>query len=387
MKSFFYTLLGLFIFQASSTLQAQCTHPDYNALVALYNATDGPNWAFNNGWEDGAAGTDCDVCAWDYVICDINNRVKRLLMGSVGGPGTLPPEIGELEMLATLDLSYWDLTGTIPVEIGNLSNLTDLRIGWNDFVGPIPTEIGNLTNLEDLDLGHSDFASPLPESIGNLTNLTRIFAPAANFNGPIPESLGNLVNLTLLELSENDFSGAIPESLGNLENVGELDLGYNALTGDIPASLANIALDAYLGLNDNNLSGCIPPELLVRCGNGTTNIGNNTDLTASSFDLVCSDDVGLCQPNGTTLIALSEWKAYPNPMQETLVITLAGTTTTAHQLSSISIYQMDGKLVHIQAVTPTQNEIKVPVAHLASGMYYCRLDSETDGTVVKLVKE
>jgi hypothetical protein len=44
--------------------QAEC-----DALVALYVATDGPNWDRNAGWN-----TPTDPCGWEGVMCDAASR-------------------------------------------------------------------------------------------------------------------------------------------------------------------------------------------------------------------------------------------------------------------------------------------------------------------------
>lgn len=70
------------------------------ALVALYNATDGPNWANGARWV-----TAGDPCAWFGVTCDAAGAVTGLALGSNGLAGTLG-DVGPLApTLAHLDLS------------------------------------------------------------------------------------------------------------------------------------------------------------------------------------------------------------------------------------------------------------------------------------------
>ena len=57
--------------------------------------------------------------------------------------GPIPPEIGNLTNLTTLDLHSNQLTGEIPPEIGNLTNLTTLNLTDNQLTGIIPNEICN----------------------------------------------------------------------------------------------------------------------------------------------------------------------------------------------------------------------------------------------------
>ena len=55
---------------------AQLTSPDRAALVALYNATDGPNWTNNSGWL-----TDTPVGQWYGVATNDSGRVTSLTSG------------------------------------------------------------------------------------------------------------------------------------------------------------------------------------------------------------------------------------------------------------------------------------------------------------------
>lgn len=48
-------------------------HTDRHALVALYNATDGPNWRNNSNWITGA-----DLSQWYGVNVNTQGRVVEL---------------------------------------------------------------------------------------------------------------------------------------------------------------------------------------------------------------------------------------------------------------------------------------------------------------------
>ena len=63
--------------------------------------------------------------------------------------GAIPPGLGGLSALVTLDLSDNDLTGEIPEELGRLSNLEVLRLSGNSFTGCIPS---GLRDVADNDL-------------------------------------------------------------------------------------------------------------------------------------------------------------------------------------------------------------------------------------------
>ena len=209
------------------------------ALIALYEATDGPNWVDSENWL-----TDTPLGEWYGVDTDASGRVVRLDL-----TGRWDDEARE-----------WiphGLTGPIPTELGNLANLQTLRLGENDLSGSIPTELATLINLQQLDLGGNALAGPIPPELGNLANLERLDLGWNDLTGPIPPELGNLANLQTLSLGQNDLSGPIPPELATLVNLERLDLRRNALTAPIPQSFLKLDRLRYVRLTGNN-GLCVP---------------------------------------------------------------------------------------------------------------------------------
>ena len=75
---------------------------DREALVALYNATDGQNWREKRNWL-----SDKPLGKWEDVATDDNARV------------------------IVLDLIENHLSGEIPLELGSLASLGSLVLGEN----------------------------------------------------------------------------------------------------------------------------------------------------------------------------------------------------------------------------------------------------------------
>ena len=172
---------------------------DREALVAIYNSTEGPQWINDWNWT-----TDRPLGKWNGVSTDEHGRVIEIILGANG------------------------LTGTIPPELGNLANLEELILWDNDITGPIPPELGDLLNLKVLFLMNNEF------------------------NGLIPLELGNLANLEVLVLLNNDLTGLIPSELGNLVKLQSLELGGNKLTGELPQSLTMLTKLRSFGFYDND---------------------------------------------------------------------------------------------------------------------------------------
>lgn len=254
-----------------------CRATDSLALIALYNATDGPNW--KNSWQLAQP-----INTWDGVKTSPNGCVTELrlrsdnrLTGSIPTElGTLaslevlslagqfvdsiPLEIGALSNLRTLSLQG-NLTGSIPTELGNLINLQTLIIGRSQLSGSIPAEIGNLTKLRYLVLVDNQLTDSIPSTISKLTNLITLDLSRNQLKGVIPKEIGQLNTTYLISLSNNQLSGSLPKELGNLTRVSRLYLNHNQFSNNIPTELGNLANLQWLYLNNNLLSGTIPSEL------------------------------------------------------------------------------------------------------------------------------
>lgn len=279
MKHYYYFILP-FLFSVSTSF-AQTLEDDRQALVALYNATDGSNWTNKTGWNPSGVSAD-NPCGWFGVTCE-GGRVTELNIRHNGAFGHLPAEIGKLSALKVLNLNANDpgalqgvvgIGGAIPAELGNLSNLEYLDLGGNLFTGSIPSSLGNLQKLTFLDLSYLGFdagsdpvgelGGVIPPALGSLTNLKHLNLSNQNLSGSIPPGLGNLTALEYLNLAGNILIGSIPATFNNLVNLKLLDLhyvrssvrgydSYGALGGYIP-DLSGIPVAAYVDISGNSFT-------------------------------------------------------------------------------------------------------------------------------------
>ena len=140
--------------------------------------------------------------------------------------GILPPGLGQLSALESLDLRDNSLTGSIPTELGNLSQLRNLVLFRNSLTGSIPAELGNLSQLEYLHLGENSLTGSIPAELGNLGKLGYLYLFKNNLTGSIPPELGNLANLRDLYLYDNNLSGCMPVGLSSLDDIRTDGLEY-----------------------------------------------------------------------------------------------------------------------------------------------------------------
>ena len=250
-------LLAAFLLLTSGNAYAQnSVEADRAALVALYNATDGPNWTARINWLSNEL-----LSEWYGVTTDANGRVTNLNLGSNELTGSIPTELDQLTQLQMLNLHRNQLTGPIPTELGQLTQLQVLNLYTNQLTGPIPTELGQLTQLQVLNLFTNQLTGPIPTELGQLTQLRSLSLFTNQLTGPIPVELGQLTQLQHLSLTENELTGKIPVEVGDLAQLQRLYLGENELTGEIPVELGDLTQLVALLIHDNKLTGEIPVEL------------------------------------------------------------------------------------------------------------------------------
>lgn len=255
-KIFKLVLIAVVLIVEMPISKAECTepvHPDYNALMSFYEATNGNNWYVNYGWTAGVNEVQCNPCEdyWFGVECNDENRVIGLWLNYNNLEGTLPNEISALDQLENLSLYINNIQGNIPNSIAQLTNLKSINLRSNQLSGSIPIILSYMENLEELILSDNQLT------------------------GGIPPQLGLLENLKILNLSINSLEGSIPESLGNMINIEQFRLYQNNLTGSIPQSICQFPVVEEFVLYGNNLSGCLPNEIFNYCNLAFINILND----------------------------------------------------------------------------------------------------------------
>ena len=257
------------------------------ALVALYEATDGANWPYQNNWL-----SDKPVDLWYGVTTDGLGRVTELDLRFNSLSGSLP-NLNALTNLQRLWLASNNLTGPIP----NMDSLTRLRwldLSNNRLSGTVPT-FAALSNLKKLDLYGNLLTGQIPD-LSNLFRLESLVLANNRLTGQIPD-LSNLTSLTNLHLANNQFSGQIPD-LSALINLRSLAIGSSQLTGPIPnlSALTNLT---NLSLGGNQLSGPIPSLSALR--NLERLVLTNNQLTGQIPDLSALNKLASLQLDGNQL--------------------------------------------------------------------------------------
>ncbi len=414
---------------------------DRDALIALYNATDGPNWTHNDNWN-----TNARVYNWYGVqvegdrVSEINldnNNLRGMLPASIGDltrlkklslrrngstysgnlHGNIPASIGNLSNLETLWLSYNNLTGNIPSEIGNLLSLQKIDLFKNNLSGNIPVEITILNNLQELDLGYNNLSGSIPSEIGNLSNLEGISLWHNQLTGNIPPEIGNLTKLKWFSVEDNPLTGTIPTTFSNLTNMISFWIGNNQLTGEIPAGLFDNMPDLYYVAiyGNDSLTGDVDlsnkPDLHGVWFNNTgittldvrnsnnANIGwfyaqNNPNLTCVFVDDKNAsylsnwhidntahfvETQAECDVFGIDKAFTANIVVFPNPFNDVISIDVKD----ASEMENISIRNVQGQTVYSGKFKSELN-----LSALPAGIYFLHIKShQNQEAIFKLIKQ
>ena len=302
------TLLVTLVVARPTTAQTGWPSGDRDALVTLYNATDGPNWVNNTNWL-----SDEPLDTWYGVTTNAGGRVNGLRIRENWLRGKIPLELGKLTGLTVLDLSYNQLSGWIPPELASLSSLGSLDLGVNRLNGEIPSELGSLSKLRGLFLNDNQLSGKVPSELGSLSGLRGLYLSRNRLSGEIPTELGSLSKLTSLGLQGNQLSGKIPPELGSLSNLKELYLSRNRLSGNVPLEFGRLSNLLRLYIDGNELTGAIPPELaslsklrwlFLHDNQLSGTLPQSLTRLSALEDLIFQDNAGLCAPAAA---AFQQW--------------------------------------------------------------------------------
>lgn len=199
---------------------------------------------------DFSQGMDHDTLA----VQDERQTQKQLLLQIFEETGGQAHWKDTLLWNAETDVSTW---GELEVNSDNL--VTELRLNYNNLFGSIPPCIGQLNTLQSLEMFGNSLQGEIPSALGSLTSLKRLYLNNNSLTGSLPVSLSNLKNLEELDVSENQLSGFVPRELA-LPTLTVLVLSENNFVGPLPIEftelylLATFACDFVPYVDDRKMS-------------------------------------------------------------------------------------------------------------------------------------
>ncbi|XP_047970130.1 receptor protein kinase TMK1-like [Salvia hispanica] len=291
---------ALFFFTVFSFLVAAARSQSGDAAVMqeLKKSINAPSQL---GW------TDPDPCNWKSVTCSRDKRVTRIQIRQQNLQGSLPPSLGKLTSLQTLEVQNNQLSGALP-SLAGLNSLQTLSVNNNNFTSVPPDFFDGMTSLQEVSMDYNPFTSwQIPAGLKSASALQKFTATSANISGPFPDFFGaatfssltnlhlafnniwgplpaslagssiqslwlngqmvgmngsisvlqNMTQLTQIWLHKNDFSGPLPDFTGLIQ-LQDLSLRQNSFTGPVPDSLVGLTTLATVNLTSNKLQGKTP---------------------------------------------------------------------------------------------------------------------------------
>ncbi|XP_042483029.1 receptor-like protein EIX2 [Macadamia integrifolia] len=174
------------------------------------------------------------------------------------------PILNRLPLLNELHLSLCGLTGPIPsLHFVNFTLLAVLDLSFNSFSSMFPDWIVNISSLVYLDMSSSSLKGRIPLGISELPNLQHLNLAE---NGNLTASCVQLLkrdwrSIEVLDLSVNRVHGRLPSSIENMTSLVDFSLFANKITGGIPSSIGFLCNLKSLNIAGNNLTGGLPEFL------------------------------------------------------------------------------------------------------------------------------
>ncbi|MGE5342813.1 MAG: Ig-like domain-containing protein [Candidatus Omnitrophota bacterium] len=236
------------------------------ALIALYNSTNGDNWKNKAGW-----------------------KIDPLDADGFAMPGTEKAWFGVTVVechVTELDLNSNQLSGAIPTELSNLGNLETLNLNKNELSGDIPLSLTTLTNIKSLDMDYNCLSA---------TDL--VLRDWLNTHDPDWETHQN--NCGTMGLTSPNggeawiigFTHAITWT--NTGSTGNISIEYSLDNGETWAEIVSSTE------NDGSYTWTLPNTISATCRVRINRIGGlQTDTSDNVFSIIPVPTLAVTSPNG-----------------------------------------------------------------------------------------
>ncbi|KAL9366540.1 hypothetical protein Peur_037739 [Populus x canadensis] len=209
--------------------------------------------------------TDC--CQWEGVVCrsningSIHSRVTMLILSKLGLQGLIPPSLGRLDQLKSVNLSFNQLSGGLPSELSSLKRLEDLDLSHNLLSGQVSGVLSRLLSIRTLNISSNLFKEDLLE-LGGYPNLVAFNISNNSFTGRISSQIcSSSKGIQILDLSANHLVGDLEGLFNCSRSLQQLHLDSNSFSGSLPDFLYSMSALQHFSISNNNFSGQLSKEV------------------------------------------------------------------------------------------------------------------------------
>ncbi|KAL8239927.1 hypothetical protein R6Q59_016494 [Mikania micrantha] len=184
-------------------------------------------------------------------ICQLK-CLKKLHLSNCHQVEKWPDELGRLECLEVLNIKY-AVIRCLPESIIQLKHLKSLDLTCCELLEQLPMDLGGLECLEELRLTYCRSLRDIPDSICRLKCLILLDIEGAGISR-LPESIIQLKHLKSLDLACCELLEQLPMDLGGLECLEKLNLSKCRSLRDIPDSICQLKCLKLLNIDGAGIS-------------------------------------------------------------------------------------------------------------------------------------
>jgi hypothetical protein len=230
------------------------TDSQQDALMQLYNATNGASWKQNTGWGSG------DFCSWYGLECNHDppgtSQLISIRLDANGLSGQIPEAIfNDLPHLKVLQLSNNKIAGAVPTNLAQLPKLQMVHLQGNRLTGSLPVTMINLKvaypPMQEIDLSYNQLTGEIPATL---------------FGPENPAPFAPVISLKVFNLRYNMLSGSLPETMKNDQVLVSMLVGGNRMNGVISPALGSyLSQRKYCDMSGNAWTCPMPSNAAKSC--------------------------------------------------------------------------------------------------------------------------
>ncbi|MCX6824461.1 MAG: leucine-rich repeat domain-containing protein [candidate division SR1 bacterium] len=254
--------------------------PECEALVALYNSTDGRNRYNSGGWLQ--PGT---VCGTRYGITCSGTQVTEINIQGNNLSGTITSLSG-LSYLTYLGLSSNRITSIESGAFNGLSSLIQLALDADQLTSLSNGMFNGLSSLQGLSISSNQITSIESGAFNGVPNLITLSLAGNQISSLGNKVFNSLSSLNSLGLGNNQLTSIKSGTFDGLSSLTTLDLAYNQITFIESGSFSNLSTLLSLGLLVNQLTS-LPSGIFDGLSNLTTlslSVNQLASLGTGSFN-------------------------------------------------------------------------------------------------------